>query len=187
MCVSHLAQSSNTGCDADSYRSVQFLKIHVMQTERQLCLVIGFGSLGGLTSIALAHSTIIFDVSAITVIVALLCSIQGAMYLPTFLAVLTLPYQLSSYPLNLHTMDPANSQIIARLHRILISNIFFLGIFAAFIAIWLWFFGLLQPQIAIVFVGIQWTLIVSTFLIGQYGLVQIIHKAKQQKLQGYCT
>src|SRR5262245_37960023 len=34
MCVSHLAQSSNTGCDADSYRSVQFLKIHGMQTGR---------------------------------------------------------------------------------------------------------------------------------------------------------
>jgi len=149
---------------------------------RQLGLILVFGGLMGPLSVVIARNAITFDVTASTMIVAILCGIQGAICLPTFLAALALPYHLSRYQLNLRTIDPANSDLVERLHTMLITNILFMGIFAASVAVWLWSFGLLPPQTAIILVGMQWLIIASTFSIGQYGLAQIIRRAKQQKL-----
>ncbi len=149
---------------------------------RQLGLILVFGGLMGPLSVVIARNAITFDVTASTMIVAILCGIQGAICLPTFLAALALPYHLSRYHLNLRTIDPANSDLVERLHTMLITNILFMGIFAASVAVWLWSFGLLPPQTAIILVGMQWLIIASTFSIGQYGLAQIIRRAKQQKL-----
>jgi hypothetical protein len=149
---------------------------------RQLGLILVGGGLPGPLSIVIARSAITFDVSISTIIIAILCGIEGAIYLPTFVTVLALPYHLWRYPLNLHTVDPANSELVERLHAVLITNILFMGVFAALVAVWLWSFGLLPPQNAVILVGMQWIIIVSTFLIGQYGLAQIVRRAKQHKL-----
>jgi hypothetical protein len=167
--------------EADTHNLARWLRVN-LGMPRQLGLILVFGGLFGPLSVVIARSALAFDVNASTMIVAVLCGVQGAIYLPTFVAVLALPYHLSRYHLNLRTIDPANSDLVECLHTVLIANIFFMGIFAASVAIWLWSFGLLPPQTAIILVGMQWLIIASTFSIGQYGLARIIRSAKQHKL-----
>jgi hypothetical protein len=167
--------------DDDKQSLARWLAVN-LGMPRQLGLILVFGGVCGPLSIVIARSALAFDVSTSTLLVAILCGIQGAIYLPTFVMVLALPFQLGRYFLTLRTVDPANSNLIICLHIVLITNIFFLGVFAALVALWLWSFGLLSPQTAVILVGMQWIIIVSTFLIGQYGLAQIIRRAKQHKL-----
>jgi hypothetical protein len=150
--------------------------------RRQLGLIVIFGGLIGPLVVVLARSALVFVVNPITLIVAVILGIEGAICLPSFLSALALPFELSRYQLKLGTVDPANSELVERLYRVLIVNILSMGAFAALITLWLWVFGLLPPQTALILLGVQWLTIVTTFTIGQYGLALIIRRVKQLKL-----
>ena len=82
--------------DDDTHNLASWLTIN-LGMPRQFGLILGFGGLFGPLSVVIARSALAFDVNASTMIIAILCGIQGAIVLPTFVAVLALPYHLSRY------------------------------------------------------------------------------------------
>jgi hypothetical protein len=94
---------------------------------------------------------------------------------------LTLPFQLAGYRLNLYESDPANSEVIQRLISMLNVYIYIL---AGYIALLTAFVSLSSAISWIVYVTVLFGWIPTTlqFLINQYAIRKIIIRAKWQNL-----
>ena len=94
---------------------------------------------------------------------------------------LTLPFELAGYRLNLYESDPVNSEVIQRLIYILNVYIYLVAGYTAVVTVFV-SLNLITSWFVFVSVLIGWVPTILQFLVNQYAIRKIIIRAKWQNL-----